>query len=158
MFNALHTMFMTQYNQLWLSLDEIAEPIRALDHPAPASGGKESGTPGRNLALRAPSTAEPRRWASSGRVLPWSYCGDTVFLMKVAISLPDPVFAAAERLAGELHVSRSQLYAQALAQYLERFSAPAVTAKLNAVYGREASTLDPAFAQAQSTALFNEAW
>ena len=38
MFNALHAMFMTQYNELWLSLDEIAERIRALDHPAPGSG------------------------------------------------------------------------------------------------------------------------
>lgn len=78
--------------------------------------------------------------------------------MKVAISLPDPVFSAAERLADELHVSRSQLYAQALAQYLERYSAPAVTAKLNAVYGREPSTLDPVFAQAQSAALHDETW
>src|SRR3982751_2828148 len=40
MFNALHAMFMTQYNELWLSLDEIAERIRALDHPAPGSGAQ----------------------------------------------------------------------------------------------------------------------
>jgi starvation-inducible DNA-binding protein len=40
MFNALHVMFMTQYNELWLSLDEIAERIRALDHPAPGSGAQ----------------------------------------------------------------------------------------------------------------------
>ena len=38
MFNTLHSMFMTQYNELWLALDEIAERIRALDHVAPASG------------------------------------------------------------------------------------------------------------------------
>ena len=40
MFNTLHTMFMAQYNELWLSLDEIAERIRALDHHAPASGAQ----------------------------------------------------------------------------------------------------------------------
>ena len=40
MFNALHAMFMTQYNELWLSLDEIAERIRALNHPAPGSGAQ----------------------------------------------------------------------------------------------------------------------
>ena len=43
MFNTLHTMFMTQYTELWNSLDEIAERIRALDFPAPgtyASFGK----------------------------------------------------------------------------------------------------------------------
>ena len=40
MFNTLHTMFMAQYNELWLSLDEIAERIRALDHTPPASGAQ----------------------------------------------------------------------------------------------------------------------
>ena len=38
MFNSLHAMFMTQYNELWLSLDEIAERIRALGEFAPGSG------------------------------------------------------------------------------------------------------------------------
>ena len=36
-FNTLHTMFMTQYNELWLSLDAIAERIRALGEPAPGT-------------------------------------------------------------------------------------------------------------------------
>ena len=40
MFNTLHSMFMVQYNELWLSLDEIAERIRALDHVAPGSGAQ----------------------------------------------------------------------------------------------------------------------
>lgn len=37
MFNTLHTMFMTQYTELWTALDEIAERIRALGYPAPGS-------------------------------------------------------------------------------------------------------------------------
>jgi len=37
--------------------------------------------------------------------------------MKVAITLPDPVFEAAEHLAQELHIPRSQLYAEALSAY-----------------------------------------
>ena len=37
MFNTLHLMFMTQYNELWLALDLIAERIRSLDHPAPGT-------------------------------------------------------------------------------------------------------------------------
>ncbi len=37
MFNTLHVMFMDQYTELWTALDEIAERIRALGHPAPAS-------------------------------------------------------------------------------------------------------------------------
>ncbi len=39
-FNSLHTMFMTQYTELWASLDEIAERIRALGHFAPGSSGE----------------------------------------------------------------------------------------------------------------------
>ena len=39
-FQALHTMFETQYNDLWASLDEIAERIRALGHFAPGSPGE----------------------------------------------------------------------------------------------------------------------
>ena len=37
--------------------------------------------------------------------------------MKTAISLPDELFAAAEKLAERLGVSRSQLYATALAEH-----------------------------------------
>ena len=40
MFTSLHAMFMTQYTELWNSLDVIAERIRALDHFAPASGAQ----------------------------------------------------------------------------------------------------------------------
>jgi starvation-inducible DNA-binding protein len=37
MFNTLHLMFETQYNELWTALDEIAERIRSLGYPAPAT-------------------------------------------------------------------------------------------------------------------------
>ena len=37
MFNTLHQMFETQYNELWTAADVIAERIRALDVYAPAS-------------------------------------------------------------------------------------------------------------------------
>jgi starvation-inducible DNA-binding protein len=36
-FNSLHAMFETQYNELWLAADEVAERIRALDVFAPGS-------------------------------------------------------------------------------------------------------------------------
>ena len=78
--------------------------------------------------------------------------------MKVAISIPDPVFAAAEQLAKELRVPRSQLYADAVAQYLERRGAAAVTAKLNAVYAGQDSHVPVEFAQAQLGSLNDEAW
>lgn len=37
MFQTLHLMFMTQYNEIWLAVDLIAERIRALGYPAPGS-------------------------------------------------------------------------------------------------------------------------
>jgi starvation-inducible DNA-binding protein len=37
MFNSLHVMFETQYNEQWTALDEIAERIRALGFNAPGS-------------------------------------------------------------------------------------------------------------------------
>ena len=37
MFNTLHLMFETQYNELWLANDLIAERIRSLGHPAPGT-------------------------------------------------------------------------------------------------------------------------
>ena len=37
MFNTLHLMFETHYNEQWLALDAIAERIRALGHRAPSS-------------------------------------------------------------------------------------------------------------------------
>lgn len=37
MFQILHLMFQTQYNEIWLAVDVIAERIRALGFPAPGS-------------------------------------------------------------------------------------------------------------------------
>ena len=37
MFNTLHLMFMEQYTEQWNALDQIAERIRALGHPAPGT-------------------------------------------------------------------------------------------------------------------------
>ena len=78
--------------------------------------------------------------------------------MKVAISLPDPIFSAAEQLAHKLHVSRSQLYAQALEEYLDKRHDPAVTERLNAVYLIEPSSIDPALVTVQLGAIGHEAW
>lgn len=78
--------------------------------------------------------------------------------MKVAISLPDPVFRAAEMLALSLHKSRSQLYAEALASYVGTHSARNVTQRLNEVYAKEPSRLDPAWLKAQTRSVKREAW
>jgi metal-responsive CopG/Arc/MetJ family transcriptional regulator len=53
--------------------------------------------------------------------------------MKTAISLPDDVFHAAERHAKRARKSRSQLYAEALAEYLARHAPDEVTEAMNRV-------------------------
>ena len=37
MFQTLHIMFMTQYNETWMAVDLVAERIRALGYPAPGT-------------------------------------------------------------------------------------------------------------------------
>lgn len=78
--------------------------------------------------------------------------------MKIAISVPDEVFEAGEHLARQLGVSRSQLYSDALAQYLTARGATAVTARLNAIYSVHPVNLEPALNRAQLKTLADEAW
>ncbi len=56
--------------------------------------------------------------------------------MKTAVSLPDEVFRAAERQARRTKKSRSQLYAEALSEYLARHAPDEVTDAMNRVIGR----------------------
>jgi metal-responsive CopG/Arc/MetJ family transcriptional regulator len=51
--------------------------------------------------------------------------------MKTAISLPDAVFRDAERLARRLKKSRSELYREAVAEYVARHEPEAVTEAMN---------------------------
>ena len=53
--------------------------------------------------------------------------------MKTAISLPDALFLAAERQARRTQKTRSQLYAEALAEYLSRHAPDEVTEAMNRV-------------------------
>ena len=80
--------------------------------------------------------------------------------MKTAISLPDPLFRSAERLAKRLKVSRSALYATAIADYVAHHQRKSVTERLNEVYGEggEDSTLDPVVAGLQWHSLPKDEW
>ena len=63
--------------------------------------------------------------------------------MKTAISIRDEIFAAAERTARALGMSRSELYARAVDEFVARHSGAQVTDRLNALYDDEsASALD----------------
>ncbi|MGH2725607.1 MAG: ribbon-helix-helix protein, CopG family [Actinomycetota bacterium] len=78
--------------------------------------------------------------------------------MKTAISLPDELFEAADRLARRLRLSRSELYARALNRFVEQHRDDGVTRVLDAVYRDVESALDPAVARLQSTSLEPGEW
>ncbi|MEI7704574.1 MAG: ribbon-helix-helix protein, CopG family [Deltaproteobacteria bacterium] len=59
--------------------------------------------------------------------------------MKTAISLPDDLFAEADRLARRLSKSRSELYRDAVQEYLARHDPEEITRALD----RVAERLDP---------------
>jgi metal-responsive CopG/Arc/MetJ family transcriptional regulator len=78
--------------------------------------------------------------------------------MKTAISIPDPLFAAAEEYAHEQGLSRSELYARALREYLQQRRYQGIREALDAVYGAEASGVDPAVAAAQARLMQSDEW
>jgi metal-responsive CopG/Arc/MetJ family transcriptional regulator len=78
--------------------------------------------------------------------------------MKVALSIPDDLFESAESLGKRLGVTRSRLYATALADYLAKHRGRRTTERLNAVYAAEESHLDPALRRAQRRSLEPDSW
>lgn len=80
--------------------------------------------------------------------------------MKTAISIPDPIFDAAERLADRLGITRSELYQRALRHYLESRSHAVIRESLDAVYGGSSadSKLDTAVEFAQKMSLPEDDW
>jgi metal-responsive CopG/Arc/MetJ family transcriptional regulator len=78
--------------------------------------------------------------------------------MKTAVSLPDPLFEAADQLARRLGISRSELYAAALGEYLRSYRDEGVTEALNRVYEEEDSSLDPVLEALQAASLSRDEW
>jgi metal-responsive CopG/Arc/MetJ family transcriptional regulator len=78
--------------------------------------------------------------------------------METAVTIPEDIFEQGEELARRLGLSRNELYARALADLLRAHRDLEVTHRLNEVYAREESALDPVLAQMQATALEAEEW
>jgi len=78
--------------------------------------------------------------------------------MKTAISVPDDLFRRAEATARRLRISRSELYAKAMAEFLARQQGKAITERLNDVYSRRPAKLDSALHRAQLKSLEKDAW
>ena len=80
--------------------------------------------------------------------------------MKTAISIPDPIFQAAEGLAHRLGISRSQLYAKAIEEYMESHKNQNVTELLNSIYDEESPSpsIDKELRAMQSKSIPKEKW
>ena len=78
--------------------------------------------------------------------------------MKTAISLPDEVFRAAEQYARRVRKSRSQLYAEAISEYLARHAPDEVTEAMNRVVDELEKAVDPFVTEGARRALEKSEW
>lgn len=78
--------------------------------------------------------------------------------MKTAISIPDQIFEAADLLAQRLGLSRSELYARAVARFVEGQENEDIRARLDEVYGQESNALDEETWSLQFESLEQEDW
>ena len=78
--------------------------------------------------------------------------------MKTAISLPDELFLSANELAERQGVSRSELYATAVSEYLAKHRDQDVTSRLNEVFADGSSGFDPALRAAQARSVNSGKW
>lgn len=77
--------------------------------------------------------------------------------MKTAISVPNDVFELSERLAKKLKVSRSKIFAMGVKKLAEEHD-DEVTARLNEVYSKEDSSVDPVLFKMALMSLPREEW
>jgi len=56
--------------------------------------------------------------------------------MKTAVSLPDRLYADAEKIAESMGIPRSQLFAKALEEFIGHHKKERITEKLNEIYDK----------------------
>ena len=78
--------------------------------------------------------------------------------MKTDISIPNPIYKAAERLAKKFGVSLSELYAAALTDYVMSHEAGQITEALDQVYKTESSEMEPGFVRIQMASVDGGDW
>jgi len=117
-------------------------------HGSPPPGGEQVGAAA--VAVEAPSITIDTLVKS---FIPWYDHS-----MKTAISIPDDVFESADELAEKMGVTRSHLYATAVAEYVAKHRASDITATLNEVYSEEPSGIGRALRTAQARSVGSSGW
>ena len=92
----------------------------------------------------------PAKDSRSNLSYPWS--------VKTAVSMPDELFERAEAAARRLRVSRSELYAKAIAEFLKKQDGHAITDRLNDAYAGHPAKLDSSLQHSQLISLTKDDW
>ncbi len=78
--------------------------------------------------------------------------------MKTAISVSDEVFELSKKLAKKLKVSRSRVFAMGVKKLAEEYDNDEVTARLNEIYSKEDSSVDPILFKMALMSLPKDEW
>lgn len=78
--------------------------------------------------------------------------------MKTAISIPDPIFQAAENMAKRLGMSRSEIFTVALSEFMSNHKYQNVTESLNKIYAESSEPIDAELISMQINSLAKEDW
>lgn len=78
--------------------------------------------------------------------------------MKTAISIPDDIFEKAERLARRTRKTRSQLFSEAIKEYMARHTPEEVTETMNRIIGEIGEMADPFISSASKQVLEKIEW
>jgi hypothetical protein len=83
-----------------------------------------------------------------------------LIFVKTAISIPDSLFDAAEKLAKRLGVSRSELFQRAMRSFLQENKQEGITESLNVIYEKKDDRvgLDPVLEHLQGASIAREEW
>ncbi len=118
------------------------------------------------MAKRLPMLGKSASGVSPGRGArryvsdkpPKEYNSGHTKAVKTAVSLPDELFRLAEAAARRLRLSRSELYAKAIAEYLKRQQDSSITERLNELYARCPAKLEAGLHRAQLKSLEKDDW
>jgi hypothetical protein len=78
--------------------------------------------------------------------------------METIVTIPEPIVTAADQLAAELEISRSELYTIALDAFIKARQSSEITRALDEIYAAESSELDPVIWQMQLASLPEAEW
>ena len=78
--------------------------------------------------------------------------------MKVAVSIPDPLFDEAARVSERLRIPGSQLYARALQAFVQQQSGQEITARMDTALERIGASKEPGWEDLGLEIIRREKW